>query len=85
VFPLINIAEETRLRPDIGSSFEIEEASDSDQGQEVELGMVTARLSEDLNDKPLLKMKTILDLGLERQNRFEEPINYLLSQFAESE
>ena len=64
MFPLINIAEETRMRLDIGSSFEIEEASDSDQSQEVELGMVTARLSDDLNDSPIMKMKTILDLNL---------------------
>jgi hypothetical protein len=48
VFPRINIAEERRQLPDIGSSSENEDASDTNQ--EVELGMVTARLSDDLND-----------------------------------
>ena len=64
MFPLINIAEEIKLRPDVESSSEIEEASDSDQSQVIELGMVTARLSDDLNDSPIMKMKTILDLNL---------------------
>ena len=77
MFPLINIAEETKLRQDIGSSSEIEE-SDSDQSQNVELGMVTARLSDIKNEQPLMKMKSILDFN--GKIREIEPINNMLSQ-----
>ena len=45
VFPRINILEERQLLPEIDSSSENEDASDT--SQEVELGMVTARLSND--------------------------------------
>ena len=67
------------LRPDIGSSSEIEEATESDKSQEIELGMVTARLSDDLNDQPLMKMKTILDLRSDSKIKESGPINDLLS------